>query len=458
MILEKFYLGCLAHASYLIGSEGVAAVVDPQRDVDLYLEAAGQHGLRIAHIIETHLHADFVSGHQELARRTGATIYLGQGSGATFAHRAVRDGDAIAVGKCRLGFLQTPGHTLESICVVVTDTEHGAQPAGVLTGDTLFIGDVGRPDLSETYSPQQLAGMLYDSLHEKLLRLPDETAVYPAHGAGSMCGRNISAERSSTIGREKQFNYALRPMSREQFVASMTQDLPARPEYFFRDANLNRRGAAALSDLPTLESLAANEVLRRQRTGLTVLDTRPAMAFCSGHIPGAIQIGLGGQFASWAGAVLGLDRDLMLVAEDQRTAEEARMRLARVGIERVSGALGGGIPAWARAGLPLAHTEQITVQDLSKRLASDAGLCVVDVRRKLEFDAGHIHAALLHPLDRLRETMDALPRNRPLAVHCKSGYRSVIGCSLLQASGFTDVINVQGGFDAWAAAGLPAAG
>ena len=257
MIFEQFYLGCLAHASYLIGSEGVAAVVDPQRDVGIYLDAAREHGLRIAHIIETHLHADFVSGHQELAARTGATIYLGEGSGATFPHHAVREGDEIAFGKVRLRFLQTPGHTLESVSVVVTDLERGETPAAVLTGDTLFIGDVGRPDLSESHTPQELARMLYDSLREKILKLPDETLVYPAHGAGSMCGRNISADRNSTIGRERRTNYALQPMEREAFASMMTQDLPARPEYFQRDVDYNRRGAAPLESLPPLAALLA---------------------------------------------------------------------------------------------------------------------------------------------------------------------------------------------------------
>ncbi|MBZ5728924.1 MAG: MBL fold metallo-hydrolase [Acidobacteriia bacterium] len=451
MTFEQFYLGCLAHASYLLGSEGVAAVVDPQRDVGIYLEAAERLGLRITHIIETHLHADFVSGHRELAERTGATIYLGEGSGATFPHRAVRDGDEIAFGQCRLRFLQTPGHTLESVSVVVTDLERGPAPVAVLTGDTLFIGDVGRPDLSETKTPAELARLLYDSLRGKLLALPDDVAVYPAHGAGSMCGRNISADRSSTIGRERQSNYALQPMERERFVELLTQDLPSRPEYFQRDVDVNRRGAAALDDLPPVARLAAREVLARQRQGVTVLDTRPAAEYCAGHVPGSIAIGLGGQFASWAGSLIGLDRELILVAEDQ-TAEEARMRLARVGIERVVGVLEDGISGWASAGLPLAATGQISVQELHDRLGE---LAVVDVRRQAEWSEGHIAGAEHLPLDRLRAGMAALDRNRPMAVHCKSGYRSLIACSLLEAGGFTQLMNVAGGFDAWRGAGLP---
>jgi hydroxyacylglutathione hydrolase len=452
MIFEQFYLGCLAHASYLIGSEGVAAVVDPQRDVGIYLDAASERGLRIEHIIETHLHADFVSGHQELAARTGAAIYLGEGSGATFRHHAAKEGDEIALGKVRLRFLQTPGHTMESVSVVVTDLERGEEPAAVLTGDTLFIGDVGRPDLSESHTPQELARMLYDSLREKILKLPDETLVYPAHGAGSMCGRNISADRNSTIGRERRTNYALQPMDREVFAAMMTQDLPARPEYFKQDVDYNRRGAAPLESLPPLAALSPHDAQARQAAGATILDTRSAMEYASGHIARSIQIGLGGQFASWAGALLGLNRELILVAEDHKTAEEARMRLARVGIERVAGTIDGGIAGWAAAGLPLTMMRQITVQDLRE---AEGDFQIIDVRRPGEWKSGHIVGAELHPLDGLGAAAANLDRSRPAAVHCKSGYRSAIACSVLEAAGVPDAANVIGGFDAWSAAGFP---
>ena len=453
MVFEQFYLGCLAHASYLIGSEGVAAVVDPQRDVGIYLEAARERGLRIAHIIETHLHADFVSGHRELADRTGATIYLGEGSGAQFLHRAVREGDEIGFGQCRLRFLQTPGHTLESVSVLVFDLEQGEGPIAVLTGDTMFIGDVGRPDLSELHTPQELAAQLYDSLHGKLLGLPDSVRVYPAHGAGSMCGRNISADRNSTIGRERATNYALQPMSRERFIEIMTQDLPARPEYFQRDVAANRQGAAALDSLPPVERLSPAEVMRRQQEGATVLDVRPASGFCSGAIPGSMQIGLGGQFASWAATLIGLDRDIILVAEDDKAVDEARMRLTRVGMERVAGALADGVAGWTGAGLPLVEIEQITVQDLRAEMEDNRELCVLDVRRPAEWDHGHIPGAMLRPLDQLRISLESLDRRRVMAVHCKSGYRSLIACSLLAGQGFR-VMNVLGGYDAWAEAGV----
>ena len=451
MIFEQFYLGCLAHASYLIGSEGVAAVVDPQRDVGLYLETAERLGLRIAHIIETHLHADFVSGHHELAERTGATIYLGAGSGAVFAHRGVRDGDAIAFGRCRLEFLETPGHTLESVCVVVKDLERGDRPCAVLTGDTLFIGDVGRPDLCETKTPAELARLLYDSLRRKLLALPDDVLVYPAHGAGSMCGRNISADRSSTIGHERLSNYALQAMPADRFVEIMTQDLPPRPEYFRSDVEANRRGAPALDSFSPLAALSPAEVERRRQEGAVLLDTRAAAYFCSGHVPGSLQIGLGGQFAAWAGTLIGLNRDIVLVAEDRAAAGEARMRLARVGIDRTVGVLEDGIAGWARAGLPLTLLDQITVQDLRTHRSDFE---VIDVRRQAEWDAGHISGAILRPLDALRSGMESLDRERPTAVHCKSGYRSTIACSMLEAAGFEKAVNVIGGYDAWVGAGL----
>lgn len=455
MIFEQFYLGCLAHASYLIGSEGVAAVIDPQRDIDIYLDAAREHGLKIAHVIETHLHADFVSGHRELAERTGAAIYLGEGSGASLAHTALKDGDEIALGKCRIKVLQTPGHTLESICLVVTDLENGTRPHAVLTGDTLFIGDVGRPDLSDQHTPQELAGLLYESLHEKLLSLPDDVLVFPAHGAGSMCGRNISADRSSTIGRERQFNYALRPMTRDEFVRLMTEDLPARPGYFQRDVDINKEGAMPLASLPPIQGIAPREAERMSRNGSTILDTRAANEFCSGHIPGSINISLGGQFASWAGSVIGLDRELILVAEDEKAADEARNRLARVGIERVAGFVADGVTGWVREGLPLERTDQITVQELKDQLESGGEIHVVDVRRPPEWETGHIRGATLLPLDRLRSGLADLNRGDTLAIHCKGGYRSAIACSILQAEGFTRVANILGGFDAWSGAGLP---
>ena len=456
MYFEQFYLSCLAHASYMIGSEGVAAVVDPQRDVDIYIEEAAKNGLRIAHIIETHLHADFVSGHRELAARTGATIHIGAKAGASFPHHPAKDGDEIRFGKAVLRFLETPGHTLESMCVLLMDLEKSPEPWAVLTGDTLFIGDVGRPDLSPEHTPQQLAGLLYDSLHQKLLTLPDAVEVFPAHGAGSLCGRNISPERRSTIGKERQFNYALRPMNREDFVRMLTSDLPTRPEYFRLDAEINRQGAAALEKLPELKGLLPQEVLASQTTGCIVLDTRPNPEYSACHVPGALHIALSGQYASWAAILLGLDSRIILVAEDPERLQESQMRLARVGIEKVMGFLDGGMLAWEKAGLKASQVPEISVLDLARAIREQNGnLQVIDVRKLAEWEAGHIEQARLKPLDQLRNVLGDLDLSRPVAVHCKSGYRSSIATSLLEAAGFQNLMNVTGGFDAWQAQNLP---
>ena len=454
MFFEQFYLTCLAHASYMIGSGGEAAVIDPQRDVDLYLKVAEEQNLQIRHIFETHLHADFVSGHKELAGRTGAQIYIGARAGAAFPHVPLTDGFEVKIGALRVCALETPGHTPESVCFVVTDEEKSSQPWAVLTGDTLFIGDVGRPDLSRTHTPQQLAALLYDSLHRKLLTLPDATLVYPAHGAGSLCGRSMRAERSSTIGTERLTNYALQIASREEFVRQLTANLPARPDYFLEDAEINRSGATALTELSPLESLAPAELQTLLDAGANVLDVRPGERFAAGHVPGAISIALSGQFASWAGGILGIHSKPILVAEIDAQVEEARMRLARVGIEEVRGYLAGGFAAWQRAGMPVLATPLISPQELEKRL-QEGTVRVLDVRREGEWQAGHITQADWRGLDTFPHGLPALEGSQPLAVHCKSGYRSMIACSLLERAGHRNVINVTGGFDAWQAAGLP---
>ena len=454
MYFEQFYLGCLAHASYMLGSEGEAVVVDPQRDVEIYLEAAQKQGLTIRHIFETHLHADFVSGHQELAARTAATIYLSRAGGATFPHVDVDDGFTLRVGKLNLEVLATPGHTPESISLLVTDEENAQKPWAVLTGDTLFIGDVGRPDLSPTHTPQQLAGMMYDSLRTKLLTLPDGVMVYPAHGAGSLCGRNMRAERFSTIGTERLTNYALQIRDRDEFVRQMTTNLPARPDYFLEDAAINRAGAPALSDLPELKPIVAAEVKKMMDAGATALDVRPGSEFIAAHVPGSVSIPLSGQFASWAGAVLGLSSRLVLIADTPEQVSEARVRLARVGSENVTGYLMDGVEGWRAAGFPVEQVVQISVQDLATRLAN-GGIGVLDVRREGEFQAGHIAGADWHPLDRFKAALPEIPKDAAVAVHCKGGYRSLIACSLLQRAGYHTVVDVAGGLDAWVGANLP---
>jgi hydroxyacylglutathione hydrolase len=454
MYFEQFYLGCLAHASYMLASEGEAVVVDPQRDVELYLKAAAEHGVAIRHIFETHLHADFVSGHKELASRTGARIYMGAQAGATFPHLPVRDGFELKFGKAGIRVIETPGHTAESICLIVTDHEKSSSPCAVLTGDTLFIGDVGRPDLSPGHTPQELAGLLYDSLHNKLMTLADNVLVYPAHGAGSLCGKNMRAERSSTIGTERLTNYALQIKSREEFVAQLTSNLPARPEYFVRDAEINRTGAPALSDLLPLRAIAPSKLKTMIDEGEIALDVRPGDEFAAGHVPSSVNIALSGQFASWAGTVLGLAAHPVLIADSDEQLTEARIRLARVGIEVLDGYLEGGIAAWKQAGLPLGTIPQISVEELNKRLQSGE-VQVLDVRRAPEWEAGHIESAGWWPLDNFKVSPPEMDRNEPTAVHCKSGYRSMIATSLLHRAGFKNVINVTGGFDAWQHQKLP---
>lgn len=453
MYFEQFYLGCLAHASYLFASDGQAAVVDPQRDVEIYLEAAKKQGLQIRYIFETHLHADFVSGHKELAARTGANIYIGKAAQATFPHIGVQDGSEVHVGRCRVNVLSTPGHTLESSCFLLTDEEKSQTPFAVLTGDTLFIGDVGRPDLSEAYTPQQLAGMLYDSLHHKLMALPNEVMVYPAHGAGSLCGRNMRAERSSTIGTERLTNYALQIKDRDEFIHQMTSNLPARPDYFLEDAAINRAGATALADLPDLTPIPAGELKTRIAQGDIALDVRSTDDFAAGHVPGSINIALSGQFASWAGAVLGLSAPPVLIAATEEQISEARMRLARVGIENLGGYLSGGTDAWQQTGFGLAKMPQMTVAELRQHLDS-RDVQLLDVRRQGEWDAGHIDGADWYPLDRFKAALPALDDNTPTAVQCAGGYRSMIAASLLQRAGH-NVVNVIGGYDAWKKEQLP---
>jgi hydroxyacylglutathione hydrolase len=454
MYFEQFYLGCLAHASYILASQGEAVVVDPQRDVDVYLKAAEEHGATIRHIFETHLHADFVSGHKELAARTGAKIYMGARAGAKFLHVDVQDGFELQVGEALLKVLDTPGHTPESICLLITDGGKSPDPWAVLTGDTLFLGDVGRPDLSKTHTPPELAGLLYDSLHHKLLTLRDDVLVYPAHGAGSLCGRNMRAEKSSTIGTERLTNYALQINSREEFVRQLTTNLPTRPDYFLQDAEINREGAPTLADLPELPPISAAELKSMLDEGLITLDVRPGDQFAHEHVPGSINIALSGQFATWAGTVLGLSARPVLIADSPEQLSEARLRLARVGIEDARGYLNGGVAAWKQAGFEPAELPQITVQTLHDR-GQTHGSQVLDVRREAEWHAGHIAGATWWPLDHFKVSPPEIEHNLPIAVHCKSGYRSMIACSLLRRAGFRNVTNVVGGFDAWQQAKLP---
>jgi hydroxyacylglutathione hydrolase len=450
MHFKQFYVGCLAHASYLIGDDGEAVVVDPARDVQMYLDEAKAHGLRITWILETHLHADFVSGHRELAARTGATIGIGARAEAAYPHRALGQGDEVRVGGVVLRALETPGHTPESLSFLVFEHAGDEQPWGVLTGDTLFVGDVGRVDILSSRLPvTDLAGMMYDSLHGKLLKLPDETRVYPAHGAGSLCGRNISKDTWSTIGRERTMNAALRPMSREAFVAEVTRDVPETPIYYLHSRDVNKAGPALDAERPMPPSLAPREFAAAATRGAVVVDTRPAAAFGAAHIAGALNVPLDGQYASWVGTLLRPDQPLLLVAEPERI-EEAVMRLARVGYEQVVGVLAGDVERWRAEGLPVGTTAQVPVESLAR-----GGRNVLDVRRAGEWESFHLAGATHIPLARLEEQLGELDRDADWAVVCASGYRSGIAGSVLQRAGFTHITNAVGGMDAYRRAGLP---
>ncbi len=460
MYFKQFYLGCLAHASYLIGSGGEAAVVDPQRDIEQYINEAEAEGLKIKYVFETHLHADFVSGHRELAERADAKIVFGRKAVAAFDYAPAKDGDEFRIGKVILRVLETPGHTPESISILVTDTEVSNQPQKVLTGDTLFIGDVGRPDLvgSKGFTAEQMAGILYDSLHGKLLKLSDAVEVWPAHGKGSLCGRNLSNETSSTIGQQRKSNYALQPMLKEEFVKMMTADLPEAPAYFSKDADINRGGARSLAELPRPAALAPAEVNRLAGEGATILDVRANTEFGAGHAPGALNIGLGGQFASWAGQLVKFDATIVIVAEDESKVDEAVIRLARVGIENVKGYLAGGMDAWRRASLNINTITQISVDELRDLLSLQNDLQVIDVRQPGEYNNGHVPSAVNAPLARVGERAPEFDPNRKVAVICAGGFRSSAGTSVLERLGFKNLLNVLGGTGAWIKAGYPVEG
>ncbi|MDQ6652750.1 MAG: MBL fold metallo-hydrolase [Acidobacteriota bacterium] len=459
MYFKQFYLACLAHASYLIGSEGEAVVVDPQRDVDQYIREATAHGLRIKYVIETHLHADFVSGHRELAERTNAEIVFGAKAGATFPHRAVCDGDEIKIGNVVLRVMETPGHTPESISVLVIDPSLSDQPQKVLTGDTLFVGDVGRPDLAgeKGYTPPVMAAMMYDTLHGKLLKLSDSVEVYPAHGSGSMCGRNMSQETSSTIGQQRRYNYALQPMSKDDFVRMMTSDLPDPPAYFPKDAEINRTGAPSLAEVSRPPALAPQKVHKLAAQGHVILDVRSAADFGAGHLPGSVNIGLGGQFAIWAGTLISMGTPIVIVAESEEKVDEAIIRLARVGFESVKGYLSEGIAAWRDAALEIATVPQITVDELNDLVHEESHLQIIDVRRPREYESGHVPRALHAPLSHLKQMAASLPveRSNPTAVICAGGYRSSAATSILEQHGFSNLLNVSGGTSAWINSGYP---
>jgi hydroxyacylglutathione hydrolase len=461
VLLKQFYLPCLAHASYMIGDEETrtAAVVDPQRDIDQYIAFAAERALKLKHVFLTHLHADFVAGHLELRDRVGATIYLGAAAKAGYAFTPLGDGDILEFGRVRLKVLETPGHTPESISIVVYDLNvSDTEPHAVLTGDTLFIGDVGRPDLRAAlgWSAAQLGSMLFDSVHTKLLALPDQSLVYPAHGAGSLCGKAISKETVSTLGEQRRSNYALQPMSKEAFIQVVSADQPEAPAYFVYDAVLNSEERPMLDEALArgMNPLTLDSVLELQTTGAQILDTRDAAEFASAHLARSINIGLAGQYATWAGTVLDRKHPIVIIADPGRENESA-IRLGRIGFDHVAGYLKDGLRSLESRPELVAFTERLSAQFAAELLSSSEPPLAIDVRAPRERDQKHIAGSLGIPLNHLTENLEKLPKDRPLLVYCAGGYRSSIAASLLQRSGFDHVGEIAGGVAGWEAAKLP---
>jgi len=450
---EQYYLGCLSQASYLVGDEtsGRAVVVDPRRDVGEYLDDAAAAGLRVEYVIETHLHADFLSGHLELAAAAGATVIYGAGADVRFPHRAVADGERLDLGQVVLEFRATPGHTPESISIVVFETADAAAPYGVLTGDTLFIGDVGRPDLlaSQGQRPEDMARQLYRSLHSRLLTLPDGTRVYPGHGAGSACGKSLSAATVSTIGEQRQTNYALRLATVEEFVRAVTEGQPPRPDYFAHVAELNREPHGLLPD-EDLPGLSVDEALRHQAGGAVVLDVRSPEEFARGHLRGSVNVGLDGRFAEHAGEVVEAGEGVVVVCEPGR-GHEARVRLSRVGIDTVIGVLDRPAEALSERPAVAEAASRLTARQLAEARAEIPGLVLLDVRGPGERAEGHVEGSAHIPIARLRQRIGELDPARPVVAYCAGGYRSSTAASLLRAHGFADVSDLIGGYEAWAA-------
>ena len=453
MIVQQFFVNGLAHSSYLLGGTDTCAIVDPRRDVGIYLDAARALGMKITHVLETHLHADFISGHRDLAALTGAAIYAPRSAKCGYDHVPVREGSKFEIEDMALSVLETPGHTPEHISYVVSDRARGTDPVAVFCGDTLFVGDVGRPDLFPGKA-EALASKLYDSLHAKLLKLPAFCEVYPAHGAGSLCGRAMGAKRTSTIGYEKKYNAAVRIRSRQRFIESLTTNMPPAPDHFSRCSATNGEGPELVRKLPVPRAMEPEAFRRRaRRKGTIVVDIRSYAAFGGQHVPGAYAIDFGGNFATFAGWVLPVGADILLVAEGGDQAAEAAVWLRRVGLDRVVGYLEGGMFDWARAGLPMAHVAQLSVQELHALIGGGEPVTLVDVRAPREFDAVHIMGALNIPAPDLRTRHRELNPDVPIVTICSTGHRSSLGAGLLKQHGFPDVRNVAGGMTAYGVAG-----
>lgn len=460
IVFHQYYLGCLSHASYLIGDEATktAVVIDPQRDVDQYIADAQKNGMKITHVFLTHVHADFVAGHLELERKTGAKICLGSKTNASYKFTGFKDGDTLEFGNIRFKTLETPGHTPEAISILVYDLKKDAKtPYAVLTGDCLFIGDVGRPDLlsSQGITAQQLAGMTYDSLHNKLMVLPDETLVYPAHGAGSLCGKNMSSETVSTIGEQKRTNYALQPMSKEKLVELLIKDLPPAPKYFAYDAAFNCKTHPSLEDLlSNLKPLSIDEALKLKNSGAYLLDGRSSDAYAKQHVVDSINIPLKGRYATWAGTFIDHDKPVVVIA-DAGQEREAAMRLGRIGLDSVAGYVGGGIKAFDGRTDLVRSNERVTAKTLAKQLQSDKPPYVIDVRSDGEWQTAHLDKTHHLPLNDILDHVDSLPKDQDLIIMCASGNRSSTAASLLSQRGVTRLTDLAGGIEGWQEEKLP---
>jgi len=456
MIFEQHYLDCLSQASYFIGDEstGRAVVVDPRRDIAPYLESAQEHGMAIELVLETHFHADFLSGHLEVAEATGATIAYGTAAEPEFAARKLEHGERISLGEVELEIRHTPGHTPESISIVVYERAGDATPYGVLTGDTMFIGDVGRPDLlsSVGVTSEELAGSLYDSLHEQLLTLPDETRLYPGHGAGSSCGKNLSSDTSCSIGVQRQTNYALQPMSKDDFIAVVTEGQTAPPAYFAYDAGLNKAIRPLFDEAIPPTSMSLQEVIAAQRDGAIVLDSRAPDEFASGHLKGSINVGLAGRYSEFVGGIIAPGTTIVVVASEGSEAESTT-RLARIGFDDVAGYLVDPIAAFASSPEVVVSSARTDVASLKAALADRSDVQLIDVRQPGETAGGVIEGATLMPLTTLSANFGELDPTAPTLVYCAGGFRSMIAASKLEREGFTSVTDLVGGYGAWIAAG-----
>jgi hydroxyacylglutathione hydrolase len=453
MLVQHFFVNGLAHSSYLLGGSNSCAVVDPRRDVDIYMDAAKALGLTITHILETHLHADFISGHMDLADKTGAAIYAPKAGNCQFKHVAVTEGDSFQIDNMRISVLDVAGHTPEHIAYVVTDLERGEDPAGVFCGDALFVGDVGRPDLFPGRATE-LAAKLFDNLHEKLLKLPDFCEIYPAHGAGSLCGRAMGAKRTSTIGYERKHNASLQIRSQDEFIASLTTNMPAAPDHFARCSAINGAGPALLRTLPaTLPMKAEAFADRARKRAAVILDIRAFDAFGGQHVPCAWHIDYSANFSTYAGWILPADSEILLIADSDAKAKEAAVLLKRVGLDYVTGYLDGGMLSWNMAGFPAEHVTQLSAEELNHLMRSNEKATVVDVRAKQEFEALHIPGVLNIPFPDMRKRHTELPKDSTIALICGSGMRSSLAASILQRNGFKDIRNVAGGMSGYMAAG-----